>query len=654
MPEPKKYYSKQDILDKLDYDGKENFNSAMTDFQNMLNRVRSYGPVYNAMRKNAINETPDQRQFSELAYAMDDLTMMMSTTGKTSEEYKVKAQDTLAGLKDFLRKPVVTPEGKETNMYQLMRSALASGELHGFNRPADKPEDLDNGLALVDKLLGLDLNMKELNPDYDPKLPFTVLYDKEVEKKKQEQEKREQPKEPEPPKQPRKMNDATRQRIIQANRRYNPTVPTGEVFESRFGGNQTVHREFEAAAKLPYQVFKSIEDAQEFKGSGKFKKYLNAMNTFATASNDAGDALDDICDFRTYLKQKDNDGKTVYDHMKEQCRLQGEQALQDFYNALDFYDETLNLNLQIKTDLDPDYQPNRERFDLAGRVKRAKSKETGKASVKPDGEDVVPRGKNGMPLTWGNYALDHIQNRKPKNAKETVDFLAKAMVGTVKSFEYGMGAAVQGGAGEPFSLKRARALAESLKKNLTFKEFCKDTEKVKQCLSQDDPGKLFNTSLNMIQPFREVKAQDCRHVLENLKLMAGKMDASPRRSDKWKAMVNSLKTIDPNASDKIVQQKLQEIYDNTKAYNKGKKSERSKADEQERFDESLDILAELATVGDGAKLAAQAVFSRTNEVRKKKGQHEVKMEDFGVGRKLLPNAEKQNEPQKNDDELQLL
>ena len=115
----------------------------------------------------------------------------------------------------------------------------------------------------------------------------------------------------------------------------------------------------------------------------------------------------------------------------------------------------------------------------------------------------------------------------------------------------------------------------------------------------------------------EIMVQD-EALSRNFKRLAKDyMDPDAGRTNKWKTLYLSVKNIDESQLDDpdYCERTLTEICQNTFAYTKGKKSVRKSTDGQKRFDQALDVMAELSRVSETAWDTAQNLFDRVNEVR---------------------------------------
>ena len=237
--------------------------------------------------------------------------------------------------------------------------------------------------------------------------------------------------------------------------------------------------------------------------------------------------------------------------------------------------------------------------------------------------------------SWQGY-LDAQLNSVPLDPAQQKEHLAKVLVG---AFQAGRSSArsILGGPAapaKPFSASKAADYVKQLKEQPAFKHACKDPTLVKELLTPDPkhPHKQFNAMMNMFRPFGNIEPAHSRQVLENLQKMLPYLDKDAGRSSKWKDFTKSIRTIDLNDPNQSGEKKLQEIYDATCAYMKGKKSLRDDEDQQMRFDQSLDVLAVLAEAGPYAKLAANSVVDRINEVRlgHDKDYDEISLKEYGM------------------------
>ena len=237
--------------------------------------------------------------------------------------------------------------------------------------------------------------------------------------------------------------------------------------------------------------------------------------------------------------------------------------------------------------------------------------------------------------SWQGYLDAHL-SAVPHDHEQQKDHLAKVLVG---AFQAGLSTAksIHGGPAvpaEPFSASKAEDYVKQIKEQPAFKHACKDPTLVRDLLTVDpkQPNKHFNAMMNIFQPFGNIDPAKAKQVLEKLQKMQPYLDVDAGRGPKWKNFTKSVRTIDLNNPNQSGENKLQEIYDMACAYMKGKKSLRSDDDQQMRFDQALDVLSVLAEAGPYAKLAANSVVDRINEVRlgHDKDYETINLSEYGM------------------------
>lgn len=233
-----------------------------------------------------------------------------------------------------------------------------------------------------------------------------------------------------------------------------------------------------------------------------------------------------------------------------------------------------------------------------------------------DPGSVVKEPSLSLVSSWQEYYEAQLQ-RIPHSPAARKDRLANVLVGAFQVGRQSAADILPADPPRPYSQKLAKEYAKQLKETPMFRKLCKDPQRVKELLTPDPkrPNKQFNAMLYMFRPFGNVKPEKGREVLQTLKNMLPLMDPPEGRSKEWRALYESIRSIDPLKLPEDPEKKLQEIYDKTNAYMKGKKSLRRNEELQNRFDQCLDVLSVLAGSGPYAKLAAEAVVDRVNEVR---------------------------------------
>ena len=206
--------------------------------------------------------------------------------------------------------------------------------------------------------------------------------------------------------------------------------------------------------------------------------------------------------------------------------------------------------------------------------------------------------------SWKNYRLIHLRGVDPEQ-ENFQENLAKSIVAT---FQMTRPQNQQ----DAFSVKLARSQAQQLMNLPTFKTFCQYPSMVRKYLNGD---KLFQACGGLFRPFHLTDKDKGIEILQALKKMPEKMDDPKGQSREWNTLIKTLKNIDPYVDDAEQEKQMQAVYDATAAYMKGRKSVRSTQEEQNQFDQSMDVLATLAKANDFAKVAANVIVDRTNEVR---------------------------------------
>lgn len=215
--------------------------------------------------------------------------------------------------------------------------------------------------------------------------------------------------------------------------------------------------------------------------------------------------------------------------------------------------------------------------------------------------------------SWDQY-LNAMYHSIPADPAKRADHLAKILVG---AFEAGRSKVDPMQRVKPFSPSLADRYVKELKEKPVFKTLCRNPAAMMDLMRNNPnrPFKQYNALMNIIRPFGNVDKQESDRILGTLQQMVEFMDPNAGRSSKWKEFTNSIRSYNPNDPNQSGEKKLKEIYDKACAYMKGKKSLRDEESEQNRFDQAMDVLAVLGEATPYAKLAAQAVLDRTNEVR---------------------------------------
>lgn len=259
---------------------------------------------------------------------------------------------------------------------------------------------------------------------------------------------------------------------------------------------------------------------------------------------------------------------------------------------------------------------------------------------------IRPKKRMTGEPSWENYMKSHF-TEVPYDRKGREEYIAKVLVGAYKDNQTKR----PNGNPTPFSVKAARSYTEKLVKNKVFKKFCENRTQMDKFVHNmgKKPEELYKITAQIYRPFVFVPQERRMEVLGRLKKMADLMDGPRVNGVKWQALQRSMAGIDLNNPEACGEEKLKEIYDLTCDYMKGKKSIRSNDQEKNRFDQALDILAELSKCGDFAKLHVQTVFDRVNEVRLAKDDNykPIKIVNYGAA-KLLSHTNVRNLQRKSE------
>lgn len=360
----------------------------------------------------------------------------------------------------------------------------------------------------------------------------------------------------------------------------------------------------EGAGKAPEPSKKEKKFAE--KASGALRWAVDAFgDAYGGYSNSqAVEGVRQSHQFKELLNTRGPNGRTFYEAMKIAAKKievdDPKRAEDDPKKTLfdDFYDDLAYIDHAFKMGI-----------DLPKRDPESKVK------VHPE-----------LITNWSDYKREYMNN-VPHDPEEKKDCLARVLLG---SFEAGLAPENR----DAFSLKSADKFVAVLKKKPIFKKLCEDPARVNELLKADpnDPEKHYKALLDIYNPFANVSKEKANAALLKIKSMLPHMDGKEGRGDKWKELVKSIESIDVNDPKNSGKKKLKEIFDKTTDYSKGKKSLRTKKADQNRFDQSMDVLAELGNCSVSAKMAAEAVIDRTNEVRlgHDRNYKEIKLKGFGA------------------------
>lgn len=267
---------------------------------------------------------------------------------------------------------------------------------------------------------------------------------------------------------------------------------------------------------------------------------------------------------------------------------------------------------------------------------------------------VVPKPDLRNVNNWEDYLKAQTSNI-PHDREGQQERLANVLLGTFE-LKRREAAALQGKVvpPSPFQMKVAENNAAKIRKAPVFKQLCKDPGNVRALLRAGSTGdvKRFNATINIFRPFATPDKAQSMLVLKKLKGMVEYMDPKRGRSSAWKALIDSIDSINLEDPTLDPEKKLKEIYDKDCAYMKGKKSLRNDDAKQNRFDQAMDVLSVLGETGEYARLAAQSVVDRVNEVRTGHDldYEPINLKQFGAGQVI----EHSNAPKKPYNALDVL
>jgi len=228
--------------------------------------------------------------------------------------------------------------------------------------------------------------------------------------------------------------------------------------------------------------------------------------------------------------------------------------------------------------------------------------------------------------TWLKYVLRHKpEEGKAYKSKEKKTLLSKMMVA---ANIHAANLDKPEGEKTPFDLSAARNLSAKLMDKWAFKHITRDPNRL-EALLEKEPADLAAETQDIRRPFARMSVEDRKNKIRELQGMLKYMDPKEGRSTKYKNMYESIEGIteeqlnglqecdDPKKNGEDL---LQNIFDSTEKYQKGKKSLRSKADQACRFDQSVDVLACLGNSTRAAQDMTEGRIDRINDVRESHGQ----------------------------------
>ena len=332
----------------------------------------------------------------------------------------------------------------------------------------------------------------------------------------------------------------------------------------------------------------------------------------------------------------------------------------DLADEFDFDDQIMSkleefcyLNYSKAPDLDTYFLPNDKKKLLE--IKKDQGIFRNADIVRPNNENIIEDQpvKNPLPeekvvtetalqpkndladrkgKTWLGYMEAHKINPLPQGKEN--ETLAKLLVGANMSSGHKL-----------FSVDLARAYANKIQTYPAFKQLLKKETLVNRILRKEStPEEVAKVAQGIVHPFYGKRERQIV-ILKELKELGRHMDGPAGRTRKWKALVNSIDSIDVNDPNLDPEKKLKEIYDRTEEYMKGKKRIRSSNDGQQRFKQALDVLGVLGGTSPYAKDASRTIVDRINEVRSKHGEEGVVFDNYGLLSTVAhENAGRQKDP----------
>ena len=332
-------------------------------------------------------------------------------------------------------------------------------------------------------------------------------------------------------------------------------------------------------------------------------------------------SLNNLAELKEQLNEKDRfTDEPVKKSLKELFNKQKVCKPQECYDELRKVDEYFGLGLDV-----PELQLGTE-----GAAKQKAAEEKKKAAEEKKKLDEEKRQEKAREAEKNKPSwLKYVELHRPKagktySLKEKKELLAKMMVAAnVHASNVN-----NPDDPKPFDLSAARKLSSKLMDKWAFKHRTRDGYYIDELLNKE-PADLAAVVQDIRRPFAGMSLEDRKNKIKELKGMLQYMDPKEGRSDKYKKMYESIEGVteeqlnslqDCDDPKKNGEELLQNIFDSTEKYQKGKKSLRSKPDQACRFDQSVDILACLGNSTAAAKNMAEGLIERINDVRTGHGQ----------------------------------
>lgn len=332
-------------------------------------------------------------------------------------------------------------------------------------------------------------------------------------------------------------------------------------------------------------------------------------------------SLGNLAELKDRLNEKDRfTEEPVKESLKKLFKDQKVCKTQECYDELRKVDEYFDLGLNV-----PELQ-----LGTQGAAKQKAAEEKKKAAEEKKRLDEEKRQEKAREAEKNKPSwLKYVELHRPKEGKvysdkEKKELLAKMMVAANVHASNLSNPDDQ----KPFDLSAARKLSSKLMDKWAFKHRTRDGYYLNELLEKE-PADLAAVVQEIRRPFAGMTLEERKNKLMELKGMLQYMDPKEGRSDKYKKMYESIEGVteeqlnslqDCDDPKKNGEELLQNVFDSTEKYQKGKKSLRSKPDQACRFDQSVDILACLGNSTDAAKNMTEGLIDRINNVRAGHGQ----------------------------------
>ena len=381
---------------------------------------------------------------------------------------------------------------------------------------------------------------------------------------------------------------------------------------------ETKEPKFEKAEKL----FALLEDTDQVPYGTPLRSCLETLKGgvefLARNLDDATDfglelELNNLSQLKNKLRQTDERTKEPVEKALRELIMKQKDP-QSCFDALQEIDEYYDLGLNV-----PEIQ-----YGAEGLAK--KKEEDEKKQIAEEKRIEAERAAEARKPSWQKYVeLHRPKEDKQYKTKEKKELLAKMMVAanvhatnTTKDAEQKT----------PFNLDAARKFSSKLMDQWAFKHITRDPFTLNSWLEKE-PAAMAEAVQKIRRPFAEMTVEERKEKIKELKDRLKYMDPREGRSSKYQRMYDSIDGITEEQLNNLEEcddpkkngeELLQNVFNSTEQYQKGKKSLRSKPDQACRFDQSVDILACLGQSTPAAKNMTEGLIDRINDVRESHGQ----------------------------------